>query len=105
VKTLEAFSQDPAFSQVQSTARHRWPEQWATIEFELRATARELGTFSAEDVLDRVGRLSVPPNLIGAVLGSWRARRLLRTVGREKSRHRAAKGRWINRFELAGDPQ
>ncbi len=98
--TLDRWSQDPTFSAAQKTVRRRWPEQWATVEFELREAAQELGTFSAEDVLDRVGRLSIPPNLIGAVLGSWRARGALRAVGRERSRHPAARGRWINRFEL-----
>ncbi len=98
--TLDRWAQDPAFASVQAASRRRWPEQWKTIEIEMIAAASELGEFSADDVMDRVGRRSVPPNLIGSVLGSWRAMGRLRVVGRQKARHVAAKGRWMNRFSL-----
>ena len=101
--TLDLWSQSPEFLGVQQSSRRRYPEQWRTIESEMAAAARELGEFSAEDVMDRVGRSCVPRNLIGSVLGAWRASGRLRVVGREKARHRAAKGRWMNRFTLVSE--
>ncbi len=96
--TLDAFPQDPEFVGVQRGYRRQYPEQWRTVEFELQLAARELVEFTADDVMDRVGRSSVPRNLIGSVIGAWRSAGRLRVVGREKARHRAAKGRWLNRF-------
>jgi hypothetical protein len=98
--TLDRWAQDPAFVSAQRRTRLRFPEAWTTVEFELRNAARELGEFSAEDVMERVGRAAVPPNLIGAVLGSWRSRGYLRVSGRERARHAAARGRWLNRFVM-----
>lgn len=96
--SLDDFDQAPAFREVQVGLRRKWPEQWKTIEHELRLTALELGEFTADDVMDRVGRPSVPMNLIGALLGSYSARGFIRVVGRQKARHPEAKGRFVNRF-------
>ena len=93
--------QDPEFQEVQAASRFRHPLEWQAIERGILTAASDLGSFSAEDVAERVGRKNYPQNLIGAVIGSWRSRRRLMVVSREKSRHPEAKGRWVNVFRLS----
>ncbi len=98
-RSLESFEQDPEFVEVQRGSKAAHPTWTYILEQEIVEASR-LGSFTADDVLDRLGRVDLPPNLIGAVLGSWRRTGRLRVVGREPARHREAKGRWVNRFEM-----
>lgn len=101
--TLDRWSQDPAFVDVQREGAQRWPAESAALEESLEQLLRSGSPFTAEDLVAPVGRDTLPPNLIGAFLGAHRAAGRIRVVGREKSRHPAAKGRWINRFAGALD--
>lgn len=101
-RVLGAYNQDTAFTKAQRAARSAHPQEAFAIEQAAETEGRERGSFTADDVMDRVGREFVPPNLIGSVLGSLRSAGRIRVTGREKSRHRAAKGRWVNRFEFTG---
>lgn len=96
-------SQSPEFEAVRAGMERRYPAETALL---LRVTLRlaaESGAagFTSEDVLDAAGgRNLFPRNLIGAVLGTLRAHHSICVMGREKARHPAAKGRWVNRFKL-----
>ncbi|HEV2316241.1 MAG TPA: hypothetical protein VGV89_01530 [Thermoplasmata archaeon] len=97
--TLDRWSQDPNFVAAQERMKRGIGWDWALLE----TTALRLGEggkpFCAEDVLDAAGgRELFPKNLIGCVLGNLRNRKLVTILGREKSHHPAAKGRWINVF-------
>ena len=99
-------SQDPAFVEL-----HEPRSEYRAAHMEkfnlLRSTALRLATengndgFTAEDVLDEAGgRKNFPRNLIGVVIGNLRSRHAICVIGRVKSEHPEAKGRWVNRFML-----
>ncbi len=101
--TLDRWAQDEAFVAAQERQRLRYTDLWLEVEHALVRAADELGRFSAEDVVDRVegvGRAQMPPNLIGSVIGALRSAGRIRVVGRQRSRHREARGRWINTYEV-----
>lgn len=100
VLPLDFYDQEPSFIAVQERMRGTWPYDWTWVERAVLEVARE-GSFSADDVMDHVGRGVIPePNVIGSVLGCLRRCNVIRTVGRTKARHPEAKGRWVNVFAL-----
>ena len=101
-RTAHVGMSDPDFAAAQERIREARSPEWVALEAVARELAERRGIdgFTSEDVVDRVGREHVHPNTIGAVLGSLCAAGDLVTdpLKRSKARHRAAKGRWINRF-------
>lgn len=96
-------SQDPKFIEVQEAFRERHEEKFVYVrQIALRLGAeRGKAGFTADDLMDAAGgRAGYPRNLPGIVLGNLRSRHAICVVGREKSHHPAAKGRWQNRFAL-----
>lgn len=101
--TLDRWTQDPQFSVAQGRMKLHAPDEWHRVEEAVTVFAvgaRERG-FTGEEVLAYLGRETVRRNLIGAVLGHFRSRGILRVVSRERSVHPEARGRWVNRFVLA----
>lgn len=122
-------SQDPEFVSVQVNVRVRNPEVYDRLSETVLRLALEGGpvrqevvqafqgdgssTFehrftggvTADDVMDEADPLRrLPSYLIGCVIGTLRSRHRIRVgcggAARDKARHPAAKGRWINRYEL-----
>jgi hypothetical protein len=96
----------PEFQSVINAVREARPDDF----LELRAIALRLaakagqGGFTVEDLrIEASGFQRFTKNMPGVVLGHLRSKHALCVIGREKSTHRAGKGRWVNRFMLNGD--
>lgn len=101
VLPLDAWAQDPEFVAVASVMEGRDPRATRRIVESVYALGRR-GPFTAEDVMDTIGRDSMPTNQIGAVIGNLASRRVIKMVGDIRARHQGAKGRRILRWELVG---
>lgn len=101
-RSLDRWSQDPAFTAVQDSWRTARPGEWDWYFQAILQMARSRGDrgFAVEDVTDALGRDKVPENLPGAVSGYMRGAGILVVIDRRKSNHPAAKGRWINVYKL-----
>lgn len=109
ILTLDVYNDPPSrsqtesFQRVQAGMKRKHPEQYALLERVcLRlATQPGKGCFTAEEVLDEAGgRANFPKNLIGAVIGNLRSKHAICVVNRVKSKHHAAKGRWVSVFSV-----
>ena len=105
--TLDQYDDPPKTSQTESFKRveigmkAKYGPQFELLQRVALRLAAERGRFTAEEVLEEAGgRSAYPKNLIGAVIGSMRSRHAICTIGREKSKHREAKGRWCNVFRI-----
>ncbi|MGA7861661.1 MAG: hypothetical protein WCB19_07370 [Thermoplasmata archaeon] len=99
-------SLDPAFQETIAAVRRYVPEQFELLRKVALRLAAERGDrgFTAEDMLDQAGgRDKFRRCMPGVVLGSLRAIHALCVVGRVKSKHPEAKGRWLNVFSLNAD--
>lgn len=109
--TLEVYadppnrSLDPAFQRVIVGSRAKHPEKFnelRDIAVRLAAQRGSVG-FTSEDLMEEAGgRDRFPRNMPGIVLGNLRAMHAICTIGRVKSSHPKAKGRWVNVFALNG---
>lgn len=93
-------AQDPAFVTAAELMRQ---QHRATFEELLRialevAARRGVQGFTSEDVTSLYVSGTIPRNVPGAVMGTLIGEGRIHVIGREKARHKAARGRWINRF-------
>ena len=99
-------SQDPAFLELQKKEgeyRRSHEPNFLLLRSTFLRLAAENGKegTTAEDVLEAAGgRSNFPKNLIGVVTGHLRLTHAICVIGRRKSEHPEAKGRWVNRFML-----
>ncbi len=102
VLPLDLWVQHPEFVSTSERwlSAHPWEQQ--LVEHAILAMG-EGRPFSANDVMERVGRDVVPENTPGIVMGRMRRLGLLRATGaRVRSSSPSGKGRTICVFELVG---
>jgi hypothetical protein len=96
-------SQEPAFLEAQEAMREAHEPAFLELRGIALRIAAERGSegFTVDELMDAAGgRGRYPKNLPGVVLGNLRSKHAICVMGREKAKHPAAKGRWVNRFKL-----
>jgi hypothetical protein len=98
---IEHYEQEPEFHEVQTDIRHRYPDAWARLTVAVREVGQAAGPegFTPEHLHDEAGDLP-NPNVLGSFIGAMRVAGILKQVGRTKSTHPEAKGRWVCRWAL-----